>query len=280
MASDSIEPPLCEGGSCQLFGLFGIAVQCFIGVWCVFTLFVIWRCENVEVRRNFCTWMGDMSKQMLGAGWGHFMNVFFAIIFGEAVEESAFSNQCIWYLVGFLSDILIVTMLCWLVVSTLRPHIRKHCGIDIGEYESGGGNTAPSREEEIFEPEKEEEGSGIPFWMMWCAQVVIWVAILSVVKSTVFYVAYLAQDWIYTGIDAFFVWLNLCGHPRRQLLSSVIIIPVIGDAFQFIIQDNFLKKRTESDGSKSDGSASDDNEDGMFFKDKLSYQEFQKLAPE
>jgi len=246
MAVHSVMPPACGGGSCQLFGIFGISVQCFIGFWCVFTLACLWRCETP--RRDFCTWVGDMSKQMLGAGWAHFMNVFFAIIFGEALDSDDFNNQCVWYLMGFLSDILVVTIVCWFVMTNLRPVIHDKCGIDIGEYDSGHGPKEESHESEI--PELEDGGVGLSWWFMWSLQVAIWIAILSIVKGLVFFGAYLSQDWIYTGIATGFHWGGLCGHEDAQLVTSVIIIPVIGDAFQFAIQDGFLKRRIDQHESE------------------------------
>lgn len=267
---DEIQPPTCEGGSCELFGIFGISVQCFIGFWCVFTLFILWRCETP--RRDLCTWIADMAKQMLGAGWAHFFNVFAAIIFGKALETGeigAYNNQCVWYLVGFLSDILLVTLICWFVVSTLRPHIREQCGIDIGEYDTGHGG---EEDFDILEDDGATTASGMSFWMMWCAQVAIWIAILSVVKGLVFYAAYIFQDQIYTSIATCFRWLSLCGHDRRQLVTSVIIIPVIGDFFQFVVQDGFLKRRTDQDTSDE---SSSDGECG-----KIASRELHKLPNE
>ncbi|CAE8623110.1 unnamed protein product, partial [Polarella glacialis] len=71
-------------------------------------------------RRSFLTWVGDMSKQMVGAGWGHCMNIATAVVFGVELESSAANNQCVWYLVGFLCDISFVTFLCWAVNAAIR----------------------------------------------------------------------------------------------------------------------------------------------------------------
>lgn len=246
MVLSATTPPACEGGSCQLFGLFGIFVQCMIGVWCVMTLVTLWRCE--KNRRDFCTWIGDMSKQLVGAGWGHAMNIFLALIFGSALESEVANNQCVWYLVGFLSDIFVVTFLCWWVTSTLRPHIQDGCGIDIGEYDS------PGREEKSDasqEGDALEANEGMAWWRMWSCQTGLWLLIMTSVKVTVSIGVYLAQDWLYTGLATAFHTLGLCGHENAQLVTSVIIIPVIGDAFQFAVQDTFLKRKVEEQEQNS-----------------------------
>lgn len=238
-----LPPPTCEGGSCQLFGVFGIFVQLMIGVWCVLTLVTLWRCE--KNRRDFCTWLGDMSKQLVGAGWGHAMNIFLALIFGTALESEAANNQCVWYLVGFLSDIFVVTFLCWLVTSNLRPHIKEQCGIDIGEYDQAAGERSDSSQEgDVLEP---DEQAGMAWWMMWICQTGIWILIMTSVKVAVSICVFLAQDWLYGGLATIFHSLGLCGHEHSQLITSVIIVPVIGDAFQFAVQDTFLKRKAEED---------------------------------
>lgn len=234
-------PPACGGGSCELFGIFGIFVQCMIGVWCVVTLVVIWRCETP--RRDFCTWLGDMSKQLVGAGWGHAMNIFLALLFGKAIDSAATNNQCVWYLIGFLSDIFCVTFLCWWVTSSLRPHIKERCGIDIGEYEGAGpGDKAEGSQEDDTSVPSE---TGMTWWLMWFAQTGIWLLIMTSVKAVVSVVVYLLQDWFYTWLATAFRILNLCGHAEAQLVMSVIVIPVVGDAFQFAVQDTFLKRKME-----------------------------------
>lgn len=224
-----------------MFGMFGIFVQFMIGVWCVITLAVLWRCETP--RRDFCTWVGDMSKQLVGAGWGHFMNIFLALLFGEAIQSEATNNQCVWYLVGFLSDIFCVTFLCWWLTSSLRPVIKQRCGIDIGEYDGG-----PAEKAEGYQ-EADTSGTGMAWWLMWISQTALWLGIMTSVKVVVSIVVFLLQDWLYTGIALGFHLLKVCGHEEAQLVMSVIVVPVVGDAFQFAVQDTFLKRKVGNHGS-------------------------------
>mmetsp|Transcript_15838 Transcript_15838/g.43972 ORF Transcript_15838/g.43972 Transcript_15838/m.43972 type:complete len:270 (-) Transcript_15838:237-1046(-) len=230
-----MEAPACEGGTCQLFGRFGIFVQLLIGAWCLLTLVVLWRCEAADKRRPFLTWLGDMSKQLVGAAWGHFMNVFLALFVGNELEGgSTLNNQCVWYLMGFLSDILVVTFLCWWATSAARPLIRRKCGIDIGDYDQSDLHS-PS-------PDGVAVVKGVPPWAMWCIQTGIWLAIMTAVKVVVSVAMFSAQSHLYRWLAMAFQYGGLCHHARAQLITSVIIVPVIGDAFQLAVQDGFLKR--------------------------------------
>lgn len=48
---------------------------------------------------------------------------------------------------------------------------------------------------------------------------------------------------IYVWFALAFQGLGLCGRLNLQLIVSVVVVPVIGDALQFAIQDTFLKKK-------------------------------------
>eukprot|EP00928_Gymnodinium_smaydae_P009779 TRINITY_DN13668_c0_g1_i1.p1 TRINITY_DN13668_c0_g1~~TRINITY_DN13668_c0_g1_i1.p1 ORF type:complete len:301 (-),score=66.62 TRINITY_DN13668_c0_g1_i1:159-1061(-) len=248
----------CQGGTCELFGFFGICVQCFIGLWCVFTLAVMWRCE--ENPRSFLTWLADMSKQMVGAGWGHFMNVFVAVLFGKAMMDASQNNQCVWYLVGFLCDVLFVTFLCWAANVALRPVIRERCGIDIGDYEGESGSAAAESEGDVEDAEGKPKAdlgclAGRSTIFLWCLQTLIWLSIMTVVKATVSFGVYLASDQLYFAVSSAFDLIGLCGREKAQLIASVVVIPLIGDAFQFAVQDTFLKKGKDPDSSGNDSNS-------------------------
>merc|ERR1719387_338362 len=159
----------CEGGTCELFGLFGIAVQVLIGVWCFVVLVILWRWERP--RRSFSTWLGDMSKQMVGAAWGHFMNIAMALIFGLAPNGATpANNQCVWYTVGFVSDIIFVTVLSWIVTEAVRPIVLDRYGIDLGDYEDTHGESEEEEDNASFR----SRFSGLMSWRIWVRQTGIW----------------------------------------------------------------------------------------------------------
>jgi len=241
----SMGPPTCPGGSCQLFGVFGLFVQGLIGAWCFLTLVVLWRCE--QPRRTFMTWLGDISKQMIGAGWSHIMNVFVALLLGEAVTAGATDNECVWYLLGFLGDVVFSTFLSWWAIKALRPVMRERFDIVIGDYDGGASidnDTSPS---DAGCPNACASKSARHPWWMWCVQTLIWLAIMTIIKVVVSVGVYSSKDILYTSLAWCFHLAGLCHHEHAQLITSIIIIPVIGDAFQFAVQDGFLKKAVEPD---------------------------------
>lgn len=236
--------PACAGGSCKLFGTFGIAVQVFIGAWCFLVLFVLWRLETP--RRPAHTWFGDMSKQMIGAFWGHMMNVYMAVYFGQWLDPPEANNQCVWYMVGFMSDIVFVTALCWLVTLWVRPCVQQRCGLDLGDYEEPLSNMRPVSAVD-GEDASSSLGDSRVDWRIWSFQLLIWLGIMTFVKIFVFYFAYVFQGLFYFWTAVTYHFFGLCGpnqwHRRMQLVVSIIFVPIVGDTIQFAIQDSFLKKK-------------------------------------
>eukprot|EP00927_Polykrikos_kofoidii_P041450 TRINITY_DN3533_c0_g1_i1.p1 TRINITY_DN3533_c0_g1~~TRINITY_DN3533_c0_g1_i1.p1 ORF type:complete len:275 (+),score=49.87 TRINITY_DN3533_c0_g1_i1:38-826(+) len=228
---------VCDGGPCELFSFFGVLVQGFIGFWCVFVLFIMWRLEDAQMRRSCMTWIGDMTKQMAGAGCMHFLNAFCAVFFGSAVGSSSpLSNQCVWYLLVFVSDITLCIFFSYLAIRTLRPILLAHCDIDIGNYDD-----SPS-----FDEGTPPLVKSLPTWgsfRKWVLQTAIWVLVVTVVKLLVFFIVFLTQDKLYNIVAWVFAHVGLCGHQHLQLIFSVVVVPVCGDALFFAAQDRFLKKR-------------------------------------
>lgn len=231
------EVPVCAGASCELLGPFGIFVQCMIACWCVLTLFLMWCLE--KPRRTCLTWFGDMSKQILGAGYSHCFNVMAAMVFGSALRSSlALNNQCVWYLVAFLTDIVLVTLLSWAVIIIIRPILKSKLGLDIGDYE---GHT----------PECDlKTNKHMSPATVWVFQTFLWIIILTVVKIFVLAIVYFTQDVCYDFVAFLFRMSGLCDHLNGQLVTSVVIVPLVGDALQLIVQDGFLKKQTRDDASQ------------------------------
>eukprot|EP00927_Polykrikos_kofoidii_P041451 TRINITY_DN3533_c0_g2_i1.p1 TRINITY_DN3533_c0_g2~~TRINITY_DN3533_c0_g2_i1.p1 ORF type:complete len:300 (+),score=49.00 TRINITY_DN3533_c0_g2_i1:203-1102(+) len=254
---------VCDGGPCELFSVFGIFVQAFIGFWCVFVLFVMWRLEEAGKRRSCMTWIGDMTKQMAGAGCMHFLNAFCAVLFGSSLaSSSSLSNQCVWYLLVFVSDITLCILLSYLAVRTLRPILLERCDIDIGNYDDAGAaqpliDEALETERSKATPLSARDGSALVSLGKWALQTAIWVVIVTVVKVVVFFVVFLTQEKLYNVVAWVFAHVGLCGHQNLQLIVSVVVVPVIGDALFFAAQDCFLKRR-EVGSSDRDSDATED----------------------
>merc|ERR1711924_276125 len=77
---------------------------------------------------------------------------------------------------------------------------------------------------------------------MWMCQTFIWLMILTGVKLAVCILNWFCQDWFYAGLAEGFKFIKIQNNPHAQLITSVIVVPVIGDALQFAIQDTFLKR--------------------------------------
>lgn len=82
---------------CALFsGAETYAVQALLGALAMGTL---WYKRHVErPRRTLRVWLLDVSKQALGAGLAHVLNL------GAALQLPPVTDECVWYFLNFMSD--------------------------------------------------------------------------------------------------------------------------------------------------------------------------------
>mmetsp|Transcript_14417 Transcript_14417/g.2362 ORF Transcript_14417/g.2362 Transcript_14417/m.2362 type:complete len:91 (+) Transcript_14417:138-410(+) len=66
-------------------------------------------------RRTWKIWFMDASKQAVGSGMLHVLNLGAAIIIG-----SNSSNPCIWYFINFTIDTLLGMVFCFLLLKLLE----------------------------------------------------------------------------------------------------------------------------------------------------------------
>eukprot|EP00388_Colpodella_angusta_P008264 GDKJ01022725.1.p1 GENE.GDKJ01022725.1~~GDKJ01022725.1.p1 ORF type:complete len:429 (-),score=83.97 GDKJ01022725.1:141-1427(-) len=100
------------GGCTLLPGVFGIALQGLLAVM-AFCSLLIKRYREVP-RRPWKIFFLDSSKQFLGSGWLHFLNIVCAEIFSNSDFSSA--DACEWYWVNIVVDTTIGTVICYYLV--------------------------------------------------------------------------------------------------------------------------------------------------------------------
>eukprot|EP00747_Dinoflagellata_sp_TGD_P038684 gnl/TRDRNA2_/TRDRNA2_139820_c0_seq1.p1 gnl/TRDRNA2_/TRDRNA2_139820_c0~~gnl/TRDRNA2_/TRDRNA2_139820_c0_seq1.p1 ORF type:complete len:246 (-),score=26.11 gnl/TRDRNA2_/TRDRNA2_139820_c0_seq1:86-823(-) len=240
---------------CELFGTFGLLVQGFIAAFCFFTLFTIWRCETP--RRNFLTWVFDVTKQLTGASWAHILNVCQAQVFSTLPTERTGNNACIFYLISFMFDVIVNTFLCWQLHRLVRPLLLRRCSIEIGEYEK-------EEEKNSILDDSPSVGPSASKWRQMILQTAIWLGIISSVRIIAVPILYFGQGFMYRIYDWLFDVCMLDGHPRRELIVSIILIPMGCDVLQFAFVDSILKKPRGEEQTDSElwETTDDDSADG------------------
>ncbi|KAG5518242.1 hypothetical protein PMAC_003038 [Pneumocystis sp. 'macacae'] len=65
---------------------------------------------------NYVVRLFDVSKQVIGAGVIHTLNVLISDIIGFNEKEKGFSNPCVWYLLNILTDTTVGIPILWLML--------------------------------------------------------------------------------------------------------------------------------------------------------------------
>lgn len=259
----------CSGG-CNLLGVVGLGVQGGITAVCAAAMLGVWLAESP--RRPFQTWAMDVSKQVVGAAYGKCYNIAQAVVFAKLSHgDASRQDQCVWYLLGIATDCLLTTFLCWGASCLVRPVLLKRFGVDIGDY----GEEVPviptpvrsrrrSHVESLGIDDDYRSLSGFSLGSLrslsgtsvngstaapsrvrkWLLQLFIWLLIITVVRLAVSTWLFFTQAAGYALCAFVFEVLTLRG-ANAKMLFAVLVFPAIGDTFQIVVQDGFLKKPPE-----------------------------------
>merc|ERR1712007_200739 len=99
-----------EYAGCQVLGdAFGVLVQGILFVIVVSSLMLKWRLESP--RRRIKIFLLDSSKQMVGQGAIHIMNMMCAVVFSGM--DTATADECAWYWVNIMIDTTLGVLVSW-----------------------------------------------------------------------------------------------------------------------------------------------------------------------
>lgn len=222
-------PKECE----ILGGTFGYIVQGLLFMLCCSVLLVKWRMEVPQ--RTLKVFMLDSSKQFVGAGVIHVLNMVCATIFSS--QEHATADQCAWYWVNIMIDTTLGVLICFALLKATE----KIFGYESGKY----GKKA----ETGIDWEKN------PDYTTWGKQIAVWCGIVCMMKGFV-----IVLMWAF---HSFWEWASIaCTHwisnRRWRLVFVMIVTPTCMNAFQFWVQDTFLKyKEKKAPSSEKDDKASE-----------------------
>mmetsp|Transcript_123703 Transcript_123703/g.357840 ORF Transcript_123703/g.357840 Transcript_123703/m.357840 type:complete len:242 (+) Transcript_123703:86-811(+) len=205
-------------GHCQVLGdRFGFLVQGVLFAVVMSTLAFKWRMERP--RRSLRVFVLDSSKQVIGAGAIHVMNMLCAIAFASR-SQAVVVDECAWYWVNIMVDTTFGVLLCyWLLKGT-----EQLLGYDSGDY----GKKAQTGIDWDQQPD---------YWK-WGEQIVVWCMIVMLMKLIVVLLLFVG--------DSFWIWLSVMAthwitDPQLRLLFVMVVTPTLMNMFQFCITDSFLK---------------------------------------
>ncbi|TMW67660.1 hypothetical protein Poli38472_011280 [Pythium oligandrum] len=213
---------------CKLLGgTFATLLQILLGLIAMSVLIV--KRQREVPRRPLAVWAFDASKQMIGAGFAHVANLLIAIMLyqrdhGGVGMDTTGVDQCAYYFVNFTMDTTIGVCLNWVfleLMSTLAARCRWTALSTPGDY-------------------------GNPIQIsIWAKQVVSWIIVIFLVKLVIAMMILGLEK----PLGEFAIWLftPLQPYPRTELAIVMIACPCLMNAFQFWVQDSFLKKDIRAD---------------------------------
>jgi len=227
--ADSLEAPdvspISHCDSNSLTDSYGLAVQLILAGFAFGSLVVKrFYCEPREVRRTWTIWFFDTSKQAVGAGVIHFLNVFLAQILHQKRGD-----PCTWYVVSFLLD---STLGLLIIYSGVRVVTRVASWKDWSTLRFG----------EYGKP---------PRCQAWFHQCAVFVGIIIVEKM------------IITGMLEFQFWrhvreiiLSPITNPKLEVTIVMLIIPFFVNTLIFWVVDSFtMRKLVRSSSNGVDDAA-------------------------
>jgi hypothetical protein len=202
---------------CQvLSGIVGLTVQGALFAMSVSALLLKWKLE--DPRRPLRIFMLDSSKQFVGAGVIHALNMICAVAFAHL--EASVADECAWYWVNIMIDTTLGVLVCWGLLK-LTEHLFQY---DSGHYGKGASTGI--------------DWEASPDYNKWLRQIMVWCGIVALMKVFVVFIMYaLAPFWINVSV-ACTHWIT---KRDLRLLFVMLVTPTCMNMFQFVITDSFLK---------------------------------------
>lgn len=194
---------------CNFFGDFGFITQAILAV-LSFAILLVKHYREVP-RREATVFKFDVTKNALGAIEAHITNIVLAKAFAGN------SDPCPWYFINILFDTTVVVGMNFLLLRGAEIGASRFLDKDLssGQY----GNP--------------------PLFQRFAEQLGVWMLIVLINKTIMAGFFYLMQSQL---SDFGRLMLSpLCFNPHLELFVVMVLTPLILNACQFWMQDNFLK---------------------------------------
>jgi hypothetical protein len=211
-------------------GVFGVAVQGILFVCCMGVLLFKFSRDKVRSFKEFAL---DSSKQIIGAGWIHVLNLAFAEKLEENMETG---DQCEWYWVNIMVDTTIGVLVEYALLHLINGAIDTYLPDQASDFESGAYKNPATGE---FMPKK------------YAKQLGVWVVVVSGMKISML-VLMLVACMPLQKVSAL-VLGPVMKDKQLKLLAVMIVTPLCMNAFQFWVVDNIIKLHPNKDQGKTGG---------------------------
>ena len=198
-----------------LNGYFSAFIQVVLGVCAVSSLWVK-RCLE-QPKRDFVIFRYDVSKQIIGSMYAHGLNMIIAI---SVSAHHSSSDECVWYFVNFLMDVLLGVPLNYVFTLLFKKQVVKYnfTQLNFGDYLHSTNIINKS----------------------FILQLFCWLLIITISKCLlVLSIVLPFGDGLYSfGED---ILSPISRNEDVELIFVMIVIPMGLNILQYWVQDNFLK---------------------------------------
>jgi len=226
-------------------GIAGIIVQL-----CLFALVVLvlvvkkkWEDRGRSYSRPWLVFFLDCSKQLIGAGWVHLLNLACSEVLGEEQAETHTAmGSCEWYWISIVIDDTLGVLVEYYLLPAITAFAVLTFGDRNGDFRSGNYRDP---ETGLFQP------------VRYAKQLAVWLLVVTSMKVIMLVLMLLFRHPL-QGI-AKFVLRPVLRNPMAELIVVMIVTPFFMNALQCWVVDNFIKdNRTELrdwDQTRSAGSS-------------------------
>mmetsp|Transcript_20006 Transcript_20006/g.29594 ORF Transcript_20006/g.29594 Transcript_20006/m.29594 type:complete len:224 (+) Transcript_20006:93-764(+) len=200
-----------------LSGSFSIILQVFLGTTALCTL--AYKRFLEKPRRPVSIWMYDASKQGIGAGMGHILNMMLSIWYIQ-IEVISNGDECAMYFINFSTDIFIGTFIIYGLIM-LKLWVAKVLEIP-SLYNTGFYGSPPS-------------------FKIYFVQLLAF--LLALILAKVILVGLVLLIYGPINSTANFIFMPLKDFPDLELFLVMILIPWVLNAGQFWILDNLVMNK-------------------------------------
>lgn len=203
-------------------GGFGILVQFLLGCLCIAVLIYKKHLETSKgVSRSWREFLLDSSKQLLGAGMIHILNLLFAAWFGGMSGVDA----CNWYWVNIVIDCTLGVGVEYVLLRVYIAYLLPLCfaGGDLEDFQTG----------DYGDPYSPNVKRYVKQLCLWCSVVASMKIIMVILMAAFAFVFAPLSAWILSPLE---------DAPKAKLVVVMIVTPGGMNALQLWITDNFLRK--------------------------------------
>lgn len=204
--------------ACTLFpGLFGAAVQCLLFLTSA-TVLVLKKLRE-KSDRTWRVFMLDSSKQVLGAGFVHVLNMVLSTILGNDMEGDA----CDWYWMHIMLDTTLGVFLEYLWLLALIKLLVRLTG-DMSSFRFGEYTDAAGRVDRII----------------YAKQLGVWLScIIGMKLIVVTLLVFFLNEFVFV---ARMFLLAVSWNTHLKLICVMLVTPCCMNSIQFWLTDNFIQK--------------------------------------